>query len=383
MLHFRTTSDYQWEIGSMLDRGVAVDVIQWQLEREGLPEERVRWLIKSVNRSRFDRRLARITIAALVIIAISIFANLLVHGTAYQSLERLTGLCITVSALIVVTWLYRAVFRAEEFDWDPRGIIPPHVAAPTPRSVIRKKHRRSRQGRLQSIYLCLIAGLVLLMAWVTIKDSLALKRQGVETQGQIFNYRHGDGNDYADYRFVVRRRAIVQSRYVTRAFRAAHPRGSIITVTYLPEDPRVSQPARRAAIAILPEWLRTPAAAGWFFLGAVLLLLALGRRRSVDTDFILGRDGVVIVADVEGYYAGVAGYHLDYRFEVAGKTYVTQGPLPEPPSFRPQRHDRVVILYDPNDPNRNRPLDALTVEICPPLSSADSRRRAAAASGTD
>ena len=79
------------------------------------------------------------------------------------------------------------------------------------------------------------------------------------------------------------------------------------------------------------------------------------RQERIDLD--LATNGAVAVGEVLGFR--MPFFRVRYRFQGVE----SEASLRVAPSFLPQPGDRIVIVYDPADPGRNAPVDALNVEF--------------------
>lgn len=243
---------------------------------------------------------------------------------------------------------------------DQPGPLPPELRRAIPRPV-----RLTVTGKV-----------VLVAALISVPEALVLgawlyqsarssqgraeerRRSAVITDGIVTAARGGAGGSRrrVEYGFSVNGRPYRGSFRVHADRTRRYEPGSPLKVAYLPADPAVNWPAHQQPAA-LPLWIGPVAAACILTVGAGLLAWLRSQRRLLEE----GRAAVGAVTRVEPIRGRSAGYRIHYEFRLlsgatrTGHFDVARNPL------RPAHP--VVVLYDPDEPRRQRPYPFPLVRV--------------------
>jgi hypothetical protein len=242
----------------------------------------------------------------------------------------------------------------EQLDWDSRGIVPEELEVPPPRNA-----RMAKSVTKPFIVLMIVGVVALLFGTWQIVSLYRLRDHGIETRGRVGTGKVSPPYTMIRYTYDTPVGRLRDESIVPWSVYRRLESGDRIVVTYASSPWWMSRPCPRAefGVALAVKIAGFQIFTGVFFLAFAPYLSRLARRQGrIDLD--LATRGSVAIGEVLAIRPFL---RVRYRFRADGRDIETEAGLRRPPSVLPRAGDRIVILYDPADPSRNAPAEALNV----------------------
>jgi len=239
----------------------------------------------------------------------------------------------------------------------------PELTSRTPRRV----RFKAKTQRARLVMVNALTAVVLACFWLAsrdIRELHALQTSGVTRNAEVYKEYESHDDDEANY-YLRYRYSADAGEIITGRIRVPESRynqtqiGDTLPITFLRADPthhRVGQvDASRVARQNRNWWIIVALVTLLF--GGIFALCERWRRRNLR----LLRDGVPVAAKVTRLRAinnETLAYYVTYAFSLTSVlVYAKEVSVPPALYMRLAEGDTITVLYDPENPERNRPYD--------------------------
>lgn len=232
--------------------------------------------------------------------------------------------------------------------WDERAQLPPELQRAVPRPV-----RLTTAGMLLLVgaLLC-VPEAVVFGAWLHEQarranaEAQQRLRATALAEGVVTSLRGASkGSPVIVYEFFVEGRRYAGTYRPGRGRGTGYRPGSTLTIAYVPENPNANWPADYWP-ARLSAWVAPAVAASLVAVAAGLLLLLRSQRRLLED----GRATVGVVTRVDKVRGKRMHYRVHYEFRLPSGAVRTGRDITK--KDPPAPGDRVIVMYDPENPRR-------------------------------